>query len=95
MPSRRELSTIERTKDETKLKAKASVDKDLLQALTSEDGPMRPGALPQVKAQGPGAAKKLYDALGEAWLKLNIDSLYFTIKGFAFNSTISTLAGRC
>ena len=81
-----ELSNIESTLDQTKLKAKASVDNELLGALTSEDGPMRPGALPQVKTQAPGAAKRLYDAMGEAGQKLNLDSTstpFISIVGFS------------
>lgn len=60
------LSTTNSSIEKMKLKAKASVDNDLLQALTSEDGPMRGGALPAVQATGQGSCKKLYDALGEA-----------------------------
>lgn len=64
------LSTTNSNIEKTKLSGKAKIDNDLLQALTSDDGPMRPGALPSVQATGPGACKKLYDALGEARFKM-------------------------
>lgn len=66
MPAPKEVTHRDITSESTKLSATASVESDLLQALTSEQGFMRPGAMPAVSAASAAGSKALLDTLGKA-----------------------------
>ena len=54
-------------KEGTKLTAQTKVDNDLMAAITAEDDFMRAGALPSLPTATKGGAKKLLDAVTQAF----------------------------
>ena len=52
--------------ESTTLKGAASVDGDLLKAITSDDGFMRAGAMPTVQTASKAGCKTLLDAVSKA-----------------------------
>ena len=67
MPAPKKVTHIDAVSDTTKLTATASVDPELLQAITnSEHGFMRAGAMPTVTAASAGGTKTLLDAVAKA-----------------------------
>ena len=66
MPAPKKVTQKESTSETTKLSAQASVDSELLSALTSEEGFMRPGAMPSITAASAAGTKAILDSLGKA-----------------------------
>lgn len=53
-------------KESMSVQGKVRMDKDMLGALTGENGPLQAGAVPEVHGATDAGAKKLFQALGEA-----------------------------
>jgi len=80
MPAPKAVTSKDITKESTKLSASTNVDSELLQAITnSEDGFMRPGAMPHVSAASNQGCKQLLDSLGKARLGFPSTSCVFGI----------------
>lgn len=67
MPSANKLEQCNMVKEGTKLTAQTKVDNDLMAAIAGEDGFMRAGALPSLPTATKGGAKKLLDAVTQAF----------------------------
>jgi hypothetical protein len=66
MPAPEEVTHRDITSESTKLSATASVETDLLEALVSEQGFMRPGAMPAITAASAAGTKTILESLGKA-----------------------------
>ena len=72
MPAPKKVTHKDAVADTTRLKATASVDPELLQAITnSEEGFMRAGAMPTVTTSSAAGSKALLDAVAKAILVPN------------------------
>lgn len=65
MPQGRLVRQDNSTSESLGLKGKTECNPDLLQALTSDEGPLKAGMLPGVKAASAEGQKKLLEALDE------------------------------
>lgn len=70
MPKGRVVRQDDMTSESLKVMAAKKLDRDLLNAMTGEEGPLPPGLLPAVKATGNGG-QKLFEALDDEKRKVN------------------------
>lgn len=79
-------------KEGTKLTAQTKVDNDLMAAITGEDGFMRAGALPSLPTATKGGAKKLLDAVTQAFRGSRISLFMFPlVLGSLWSHKVSNL----
>lgn len=70
MPKGRIVRQDDQTKDKLKISATKNIDRPTLEGLTSDEGPLPPGALPAFKAASVAAQQKLHESLDETGKKV-------------------------